>query len=135
MRTLLLTCIATALFACQIEPEPINYGKDNCHFCKMTIMDAKFAAEVVTEKGKIYKYDDLSCMVKSLKMDTKSAATHAFVLVNDFNTQKFVDAKKATLVENADYRSPMSGNVAAFEQKPNKVTESVITWDELFSKF
>ena len=30
-------------------------------------MDPKFGGEVITKKGKIYKFDDLHCMVSFLK--------------------------------------------------------------------
>ncbi|HRI80568.1 MAG TPA: nitrous oxide reductase, partial [Cyclobacteriaceae bacterium] len=49
--------------ACSTEPEPLQYGKDTCHTCKMTLMDNKFGAEIVTDKGKIYKFDDMSCFL------------------------------------------------------------------------
>ena len=41
------------LTGCSTEPLPIRYGQDNCDFCKMTISDHRFGAEIVTKKGKI----------------------------------------------------------------------------------
>src|SRR5215203_1996100 len=40
--------------SCNASPEAIRIGKDNCTFCKMTISDARYGAEIVTAKGKIY---------------------------------------------------------------------------------
>ena len=51
------------LDSCSTEPEQLQYGTDACHFCKMTLMDKKFGAELVTTKGKVYKFDDLSCFI------------------------------------------------------------------------
>lgn len=45
-----------------VEPTPIKLNTDNCDYCKMTIADLRFASELITEKGKVYKYDDLSCL-------------------------------------------------------------------------
>ena len=42
---------------CSLEPKPIEYGEDQCDACKMRISDSRFGAELVTTKGKIYKYD------------------------------------------------------------------------------
>lgn len=52
-------------FSCSPKgPEKINFGKDQCELCKMGIEDPKFATELITEKGRIYKFDDLNCMQK-----------------------------------------------------------------------
>jgi copper chaperone NosL len=40
--------ICVSLAACTVEPEPLRFGKDGCHACKMTLMDSKFGAEIVT---------------------------------------------------------------------------------------
>ena len=33
---------------CKVEPKPIAYGKEGCHFCSMTIVDQQHAAQIVT---------------------------------------------------------------------------------------
>ena len=38
--------------SCNAGPVPIKPGKDNCQFCKMTISDIRFGAEIITAKGK-----------------------------------------------------------------------------------
>ena len=40
--------------SCSTEPEPLHYGTDVCHFCKMTLVDNKFGAELVTKNGKAH---------------------------------------------------------------------------------
>ena len=62
------------LTSCSTKPEPFAYGKDNCHTCKMGIMDPKFGTELITTKGKIYKFDDVSCMQYFLKSNTREKA-------------------------------------------------------------
>ena len=47
--------------SCNTEPQKINYGKDLCEHCKMTIMDKKFGAELITKKGKTMKFDSGEC--------------------------------------------------------------------------
>ena len=59
----ILSCTLTA---CTVEPQPINYGTDGCHYCKMTIVDNQHAAQLVTEKGRAYKYDAIECMMNHL---------------------------------------------------------------------
>jgi len=60
----MLCCLLTA---CSHEPDPIRYGKDACAHCKMTIMDKRFSAELITAKGKVFKFDAAECMAGFLK--------------------------------------------------------------------
>lgn len=103
------------LFACTPQPSPIQYGHDQCEFCKMTIMDDRFAAELVTNKGKVYKFDDLFCLDKYYRMQGSKESDYGHILVNDYNEQgTLIDLRKAALLKAEDLRSPMGGNIAAF---------------------
>jgi len=54
MKKLFLYFILSGLFlftGCKVEPEPINYGKDQCHFCKMNIVDKQHAAQSSTQQA------------------------------------------------------------------------------------
>jgi len=72
MKTNVISTVAAAasfmllFISCSTKPQPIQYGKDVCDHCKMTIVDQKFGGEIVTKKGKAYKFDDLICMAKFL---------------------------------------------------------------------
>ena len=132
-----------SLQSCAQQPEPIRYGQDACVFCKMTIMDKKFAAEIVTDKGKAYKFDDLSCMVKYLKVNKWNESQMAFVVVNDYDKPgELIDARTATFVSSRELRSPMRGDVAAFSNKAAaeavkaKFSEAkLLSWKEVFDNF
>ena len=58
------------LQACSGGPQPIQFGTDNCDNCKMTLVDRHYGCEIVTKKGKAYKFDDLNCMMAFLKKTT-----------------------------------------------------------------
>src|SRR5690606_23270005 len=51
-------------------PKPINYGKDQCAHCKMTVSDARFGCQLVTAKGRAYHFDDVQCLVAFVKAGT-----------------------------------------------------------------
>ncbi|MCC6725443.1 MAG: hypothetical protein IT258_13125, partial [Saprospiraceae bacterium] len=55
LTSILLFC--SLLTACTPTAEPISFGEDMCAHCKMTIVDEQFAAEAVSQKGKVYKFD------------------------------------------------------------------------------
>ena len=39
----------------------------------MTIVDPRYGAELVTTKGKVYKYDAVECLINSVYADEKLA--------------------------------------------------------------
>lgn len=126
--------------SCNIQPQPIAAGKTNCDFCKMTIMDLKFATELITTKGKIYKFDDAHCLVAYLKsgiIDKKDIKETYFTDYKDAN--KFIPASAAFLLASEALHSPMNGNIAAFateEERNNlhaQINGDTISWDKLYN--
>ena len=52
------------LVSCTVEEKPIIYGTDDCALCKMLIMDQRYGTEIVTTKGRVYKFDAIECLVE-----------------------------------------------------------------------
>lgn len=106
------------LSACSTGPEPIRYGQDECLHCKMTLTDKRFGAEVVSTKGKVFKFDDLNCLVAWLNAGTVPQDQVAQTVVVDFQGQgAFIDVQKAFFLRNEALKSPMRGDVAGFSDK------------------
>lgn len=131
-----------SLWSCSVEPTPLVYGKDACHTCKMTLMDKKFGAEVVTTKGKVYKFDDVNCMVGFLNSGSIEEREVAYRMIIDFsNPEKMIDAKDAFYLKSDKIRSPMASEVAAFSTKnalevSNKEWQGIVlSWGELITEF
>jgi NosL. len=126
------------LFGCRRSFEPINYGKDACAHCKMTIMDKRFAAELVDGKGKTFKFDDIICMREFVEATSMSPNTLYFV--NDYQREKaaVLDASKAVFLKHEMFKSPMSGNHAAFataadaQHLKDSLQLPLITWKTLY---
>jgi copper chaperone NosL len=123
-------CITTLLFAsCSSGPEPLAFGKDGCHFCKMTLMDHKFGSEVVTAKGKIFKFDDVTCLNSFLKSEEVPSDQVSEIVIVDFaKPGVFIDARNAYYVTNEEIKSPMGSNTAAFAS-PEAVKAINPKWD------
>ena len=106
-------------FNCNVSPKPIDYGSDGCHFCKMTIVDKVHAAEIVTQKGKVYKFDATECMVNfNEEFDTSEIALY---LSNNYTEpEQLIDATKATFLISKNIPSPMGAFLSAFENRCRK---------------
>lgn len=114
----MVLAMLTFFTACSSGPEPIRYGSDNCHHCKMTMMDKRFGAEIVTNKGRIYKFDDLNCLVRYLKSGEVPSENIAQILSIDFKKNgQFVAVQQAFFLQNEAVKSPMRGDIASFSDK------------------
>lgn len=111
-----LVVIIISLAGCAVGVQPVNYGKENCELCKMTIMNNQFAAELITKKGKVFKFDDIHCMalyIKNVPVDKENINQ---LFITDFSMPgKFINAGNAVFIKSENLRSPMEGNIAAFE--------------------
>jgi copper chaperone NosL len=129
------------LNSCSTQPEPFNYGKDNCSTCMMGIVDPKYAAETITKKGKVYKFDDVICMTRFLKSGlVKENEISQNMVVNSEKTNDFVDVKSAFFLVSNQLKSPMGSNAIAFANKESsqKFKESktgeILVWQEVYNR-
>ena len=107
-----------SLASCSSGPQPIRTGTDNCYYCKMTISDERFGAEIVTKKGKIYKFDDTHCILSYLKMTTKEPASVKDIYLTNFcGDHRLINVHNSSLLKSDELRSPMGGNIAAFDNR------------------
>jgi len=103
------------LSSCGTKPEQINYGHDECEFCRMQITDNRYGSELVTDKGKVYKFDSIECMVEFAMVKNLIGDANQNLLVTDFSQpESFIDVTSAYYVMNDNFRSPMGLNVSAF---------------------
>jgi copper chaperone NosL len=104
-----------SIMSCSTGPQPIKVGVDACSFCKMTISDARFGGEILTKKGKVFKFDDMHCLLEFQKSNTiKKEDVKDIYLVSFNKPHDFIEASKAFLYKSDELRSPMGGNTASF---------------------
>lgn len=126
------------LNSCNAGPEVITAGKDNCYFCKMTITDEKYDAELVTKKGKVYKFDDIHCLLSFAKTGAVSAAEIKDYYLADFTGQhQLIKASESLLLKGGDVHGPMNGDVIAFGNRDSlkkiagELNASEVNWNDL----
>lgn len=127
------------LLACSPEPRDIEYGQDLCAYCKMTVVDAQYGAEVVTTKGRVYVFDAIECMVHFTQ--EKTDIEYAHVLVNHYTEPGVLnDAKESGYLICEALPSPMGAflNALPTMEEAKTLRDSkggeVYNWDELKKK-
>lgn len=139
MKKFIITIFLSAILSsCSNQPEPIVFGEDVCTHCKMMITDEKYGSELVTDKGKIFKYDSIECMLEQLHNKTFSEQQiHSLWVIDFSNPKNFTDARQAYYTKNDEFRSPMGLNVQAFGDLSNFEIffndngGEKLSWDEL----
>ncbi len=127
-------------FGCNTGPQPIEYGVDVCAHCEMQISDSRFGTEAVTDKGKIYKFDSIECLVEYVNGEMKQKGIQAELFVTDyFSPSTLVPASSVKYIIDEQIQSPMGGNVAAVKDA-SRASElapgnpGVISWDQVLMK-
>jgi copper chaperone NosL len=129
------------LTACTSGPEPLRYGQESCAHCKMSISDKRFGAEVVTKKGKVYKYDAIECMLAATDEDKKlqeDALTYWVVDASDEGD--LVNANSAQYLVSEKLPSPMGANLTAYgsrekaEAAQAQFGGKILNWKDIADK-
>ena len=124
------------LISCKVEPQAIEYGKEQCNFCSMTIVDKAHASQYVTTKGKQFKFDAIECLINDI--NNKNDNDIAVMLVANYNKPgEMINAKTASYLISEEIKSPMSVNLSAFSslekatEMQQKYIGDIYTWDSL----
>lgn len=137
LKTTLMVITLIFVVGCSQEPVEIHYASDECAHCKMMITDDKFATQLVTEKGKAYKFDAIECMAvyhRENEDDLKGAR----LWVSNYNEPgTWLDAFEVQYVKSEVIKSPMGESLLALpskeaaeeqiEEKPGRL----LLWNEV----
>lgn len=97
------------------DPAEIHYGQDQCSYCKMNIVDKHFGSQLVTPKGKVYKFDSIECLAAFAYVSMQDKTGRVSMWVTDFiSPGKFVRIDSATIVQNNERASPMGVGLVGF---------------------
>ncbi|NBC82404.1 MAG: copper-binding protein [Bacteroidetes bacterium] len=114
-------------------PEPIEFGKDQCVYCKMTISDAKYGAELITNKGLVNKFDAIECMVNFIQHEQPEYKKLYAVAHN--KPRKLHPVDSLQFIISLDFRSPMGANLVAFHHPSFREKKyNMLSWHEVMQK-
>jgi copper chaperone NosL len=81
----------------------------------MTISDPRFAAQLVTRTGKVYRFDDPGCLAEFLAShEVPPGAVHSIWTNDSAHPERVLRAEQSVFVVSDQIRSPMNGGMAAF---------------------
>jgi len=125
-RFAIIFLMTVQMIACQPEKAPIDYGLDKCHFCKMTIVDKRFGAELVTSKGKVYKFDATECLIHFISTKEVPVREMALLLTNTFDQPgDLIKVEQCSFLQCENMPSPMGAFINPFlsEDRARKTLE------------
>lgn len=141
-----LTLFILALFglsvilSCASGPQPIDYNADECHRCKMIISQKQFGAELITMKGRVYKYDAIECLIPEVL--EKGVDHYSHMLVTDYDAPgQFIEASSAGYLISKERPSPMGAYLSAYATSDKakiagqKNQGEIFDWNSILSNF
>ncbi len=100
------------LLACTPKTSTIQYGKDKCANCVMTIVDPRFGCEIVTIKGKVFKFDAVECMVQYIESRQLQKDDLAAVVTNTYDDPAALkNVYDCVFLKSQNLPSPMGRNL------------------------
>ncbi|HNV98895.1 MAG TPA: nitrous oxide reductase accessory protein NosL [Chitinophagales bacterium] len=111
---LLILSLASIFVSCSAKQRPIQEGADACAFCKMTVMEKKYATEIVSVTGKVFVFDDAHCMQSFLEKNMIQRDDVKLILLTDYNNpENLLSIDQVVLFTSEQLKTPMNGQVIA----------------------
>jgi len=101
---------------------PIKPKEYQCSECSMDIEELKYAAELISENGNTYFFDDIGCLV--LWLENHSPDTHS-MMTQTLDTHRWIPVEEAWYSRIAP--TPMGYGFAALEKKK----EGLLPYEEM----
>lgn len=93
-------------------PAPVDTKNDACAWCRMSVSDLRFAAQLTAPGHEPKLFDDAGCLRDWLKEPRESAPWTAWL--SDHRTKEWVKATDAVLVLDPAVQTPMSSGLLAW---------------------
>ena len=131
---------AFLLIACEPEVQEINYGQDGCSYCRMTIIEELYGSELLTTRGKSYKFDSIECLAAFVaRGEVANAKIHDLYFTDFEDAGNLYPLEEMIFVQSKKLKSPMGLNLSAF--RTQKTADDVallyfgetLTWEQVQS--
>lgn len=138
-----LSFIGILFFAgCSTDQVPIVYGEDQCDHCMMKIVQPQFGAEIITKKGKAFKFDAIECLIGFAAGGKVSAEEiHSEYVTAYTAPKKLILAEQGFYLRSTNLPSPMGMFLSAFQSEEealrfqSELGGEVFSWEDLKTAF
>jgi copper chaperone NosL len=133
-----VAAVALAAACAQPGPRPIALGDEVCRHCHMTIADPRFAAELVTARGRVHVFDDIGCLaIYAAEGEVSPQQVHSLWVHDFLRPDSILDARTAVFLRMNSMNTPMGSHLVAL--RPGREADSLrarvggrlLRWDEL----
>lgn len=128
--------VVLAAMACSAEPDPIQFGVQECAHCRMTIADPRFAAQLQTRQGRVYGFDAVECLARFVQGNDLDDGAR-FWVYSYLPPERRIEAPKAFFLASEGLPSPMGGGLSAYASQTDADAQQaahggrVLTWEQL----
>jgi copper chaperone NosL len=102
-----------------VQPAPLDTRNEQCRFCRMSVSDARFAAQVVAPGEEAVFFDDLGCLTNHLKGE-ETLPPGLVVFVGDHRTKEWVRADRAVFTRVPGLDTPMGSELIAHASEASR---------------
>lgn len=102
----------------------------------MTISNIRFATELKTSKGRVYKFDDMACLLNYKKENSNTTSAKCYI--SDYLVPNaLLKADSLFYISGEAIGSPMGGNIAAFSNSDSaqaylvRFSAQPLSWENL----
>lgn len=134
----LILLLVLFMISCSPESKPIAYGTDKCEYCRMSIVDSRFGCQIVTQKGKIYSFDAVECLVNYLDEEVEDESKLNLILTNTCDAPGVLtNVKTCTYLRSETLPSPMGMYLNPYRDNKEALNTSkqhpgdLLTWEDL----
>lgn len=100
-------------------PRPLAFGAEACTQCHMTLIDPRFAAELVTTGGRGIPFDDAGCLATYIATGGLPSERIASLWVTDYlEPDSLLAVEQAVFLRSDALRTPMDHQVVALRPGP-----------------
>jgi copper chaperone NosL len=100
----------------------------------MTISEGKYGSEIITDKGRVYKFDDMMCMIHYCN-DNPNVKIGSYFVSDYSKENELIPVPSAFFLSGGAIKSPMRGGIIAFSSQKEakeysiKLKAATATWD------
>lgn len=131
-----------AFLSCSNDKIPIAYGEDQCAHCKMKIVQPQYGAEIMSKKGKAFKFDAIECLIDFEKKNGIAETEIANEFVVSYTAPETLQsADNCFYLRSPMLPSPMGMFITAFssreeaEKFQSDHSGDIFSWNDLKSNF